>query len=647
MPMTHGGRASEYPGSGRVGRKLARAFLLSALCVSCAVRAQTSTLPQYEVYEATIQDLQAAMTSRRVTALQLVDAYLARIAAYDQSGPRLNAMIRLNPAARAEAAARDAERRAGHTRGPMHGIPVILKDNYATSDMATSAGSIAFAGLFVPYDAFQVKKLREAGAVILGKANMDELAETTEGVSSLGGQTRNPYDPARSPGGSSAGSGAATAASFAAVAFGTDTCGSMRIPAADNALFTLRPTKGLSSVAGIVPSSHTHDTAGPLARTVTDLAISLDATVGEDAADPATGILAGHQVPQFVSSLDAHALRGSRFGILTAFFGDEHESEAARVVRHAVDLLKEQGATVIDVKLPSTLVLADAAVWNYEFKFDLIDYLAHVPTAPIHSLSEILEHKLYREALEVPFRRYESATERDTAQYRAALKLQQEIRAAVLEIFRENQLDAIVYPTLRGTSAILGDEQPESNAMLSAATGFPALVAPAGLTQDGIPVGMEFLGMPLEDAHLVAMAYAYEQAARPRQPPFSTPPVNGHGTRKPKSFGVIVRAADNVSARAIFSYDPLRSVLAYRLSVSASDRNQIYAIALTDGTPDHPGPIMRQLLGPGMLATDDTITLHASERSELLTGRIYVSLYTREDSTGSARVALIMPTSTR
>ena len=230
-----------------------------------ALPALPVTLQQgVEVFEASIPDLQQAMADGRVTAVQLVDAYLARIGAYDQGGPALNSMIRLNPNARAEAAALDQERALRGARGPLHGIPVIMKDNYDVADLPTSGGSIALAGMIPPDDAFQVGKLREAGAVIIGKSNMHELAYGITTISSVGGQTRNPYDPSRNPGGSSGGTGAAVAASFAAIGWGSDTCGSIRIPASHHNLFGLRPTKGLSSIDGIIPLSHTQDVGGPL-----------------------------------------------------------------------------------------------------------------------------------------------------------------------------------------------------------------------------------------------------------------------------------------------------------------------------------------------------------------------------------------------
>ena len=370
-------------------------IVAAALCL-CA--AQHAIAQQADiVYEASITDLQSAMKSGRATSTGLVDAYLARIAAYDHQGPALNAMIRLNPNARAEAAARDAERRAGKVRGPLHGIPVILKDNYSTRDLPTSAGSIALAGMQTSGDAFQVKKLRDAGAVILGKSNMHELASGITTISSIGGQTCNPYDPDRAPGGSSGGSGAAVAASYAAVAWGSDTCGSIRIPSAVHNLFGLRPTKGLSSIAGIVPLSHSQDVGGPIARTVMDLAIALDATVGPDPADTATKILNGANPASFVGALDSLSVRGKRFGVFTEYFGTEaDDAEGTRVIRAALDKLKARGAEIIDVKVPGLdSVAGRAGVIPYEFKYDLLDFLTTTRGATVKSLGEALEAGLY------------------------------------------------------------------------------------------------------------------------------------------------------------------------------------------------------------------------------------------------------------
>src|SRR5437763_8504333 len=260
------------------------------------------------------------MAARTVSSRQLVVAYLARIAAYDQEGPRLNAMVTLNPRALDAAKALDDERASGRVRGPLHGIPVVVKDNYDTRDLPTTGGSIALTGYSPERDAFQVRKLRDAGAVIIGKTNLHELARGITTISSISGQTRNPYDPARNPGGSSGGTGAAVAASFAAAGMGSDTCGSIRIPAANNNLFGLRGTLGLSSRDGIIPLSHTQDIGGPLARTVMDLATMLDITVGVDPADDTTAASAGHVPKSYRDALTADALKGVRIGVVKEMF---------------------------------------------------------------------------------------------------------------------------------------------------------------------------------------------------------------------------------------------------------------------------------------------------------------------------------------
>ena len=284
--------------------KTTRSFIVCAIAVAIAANARAQV---FEVAEASIAEEQTAMTEGRVTSKALVQAYLRRIEAFDQHGPRLNALITLNPNALREAEALDRERAAKGPRGPLHGIPVIVKDNYSTADMQTTAGTMALLGFVPASDAFQVRKLREAGAVIIGKSNLHELASGITTVGSAFGHTRNPYDPSRNPGGSSGGTAAAIASSFAAAGMGSDTCGSIRIPSSFNNLVGLRTTKGLSSIAGIVPLSTTQDVGGPLARSVADLAAMLDSTVGEDPADPATHLSAGQSRPKFMDALNAGA----------------------------------------------------------------------------------------------------------------------------------------------------------------------------------------------------------------------------------------------------------------------------------------------------------------------------------------------------
>lgn len=599
----------------------------------------------FEVFEATIPELQAALASGRVTSVALVDAYLARIKAYDRDGPRLNTIIRLNPKARAEAAALDRERRAGHVRGRLHGIPVILKDNYGTADLPTTAGSLALAGLVPPRDAFQVQRLREAGAIILGKANLHELASGITTISSLGGQTRNPYDPTRNPGGSSGGSAAAVAASFAAIAYGSDTCGSIRIPAAFNGLFGLRPTKGLSSISGIIPLSHTQDVAGPLARSVTDLAIGLDATVGPDPSDPATAILEGRPLPRFVAALDSGALRGARLGLLRTYVGSEpEEAEADRIVRAAVERMKALGAEIVDVDLPGIDTLAArASVINYEFKYDLSDYLARTPGAPVRSLSEILAHGLYHAALRDALRRRDTLGTRDSAPYRLALARRDTVRSAVLRLMDEKRLDALVYPTMRREAAPLGEPQTGSTCQLSASTGLPALSAPAGFTRDGLPLGVELLGRPLADARLVALAYAYEQAVHPRRPPSTTPPLVNGRAPEPVTLTIHTTGRGPGSVAGTVRYDPVRGRLDYSTRVSGVGTDAVYAVTLDRTGPGSAPAVLYRISGPGVLRATGEVALDGAERSDLVAGRVVLTLYTRAQPLGAARAPLVLP----
>ena len=496
----------------------------SLLGVSSTVEAQTAKVSApMELTEASVTDVQAALAAGRLSSVQLVKQYLARIAAYDHAGPELNSLIRINPKAGAEAAALDAERRAGKVRGPMHGIPVIIKDNYDTGDMPTSAGSLAMATSQPARDGFVVKKLRDAGAIILGKSNLHELAAGITSISSLGGQTRNPYDPTRCPGGSSGGTGAAIAASFATVGWGSDTCGSIRIPSAFNALVGLRPTQGLVSRRGIVPLSHTQDIGGPLARTVTDLAIALDVSVGYDSEDAVTSVLRDMPVPKFQASLDKNALRGARIGLFLPYFRDT-DAEIADTVRAAIAAMRAQGATVVDVPMAEfDTLMANTSVINLETKFDLIDYLRTVPNAPVKSLRDILDRGLYDRQLEVRFRVIDTVLNADSQQHRTALARQVALRGRMERILDSLQLDAIAYPTVRQKPTLVGDVQNGGTCNLGAQSGLPSISVPAGFAGDGLPIGIELLGKGFTDTRLVAMAYAFEQSGARRRAPSTTP----------------------------------------------------------------------------------------------------------------------------
>lgn len=618
-------------------RTLQEAVIVLAIVANVA-RAQHPGTPRPDiVYEASISDLQRMLGDGRTTSVALVDAYLARIAAYDHAGPALNAMVRLNARARSDAAAMDAERRAGRIRGPLHGIPIILKDNYSTREMPTSAGSVALAGLQTADDAFQVKKLREAGAIILGKSNMHEMASGITTISSIGGQTCNPYDPDRSPGGSSGGSGAAVAASYAAVAWGSDTCGSIRIPSAVQNLFGLRPTKGLSSIAGIVPLSHSQDVGGPLARTVMDLAIALDATVGPDAADTATRILEG-TLPHFVASLDSTSLRGKRFGLVTQYMGSESDdAEGGRVIRDAIAKLRARGAEIVDVKIPAIDSSAQkAGVINYEFKYDLMDFLAAIPNAPIHSLGEALDAGMYHTALETSLRAREKNGTRNGAEYLTALGARTATREMVVRFLDANRLDALLYPTVSRKAAYIGEPQRGTTCQLSAVSGLPALTMPAGFTPDGLPIGVELLGRPLADAQLVSFAYDYETATHPRRPPPTTPALVNGKAPAPGAFVATVRSSHaTVSAR--FGYDPTRRSLDYAVSVTGEPAARIYAVSIARDSAGARGPVLRVLAGPGQGNPRGTVRLTEAERQVLVGGNATLVVYTADDPRGTLR----------
>ncbi len=479
----------------------------------------------FEVAEASIAELGAAMDEGRVTSEQLVEKYLARIAAFDDRGPALNAIIVLNPEAVATARALDAERAATGARGPLHGVPILIKDNYDMAGLPTTNGSIAMADVMPPDDAFQVRRLREAGAVMLGKTNLHEFARGITTVSSLGGQTLNPYDTSRNPGGSSGGTGAAVAASFAAAGMGSDTCGSIRIPSAHNNLVGLRGTTGLSSRDGVVPLSHTLDIAGPLARNVTDLALLLDATVGADLADPVTAGADANIPDSYTTALDPDALRGARVGVLTMLVRQDPEDEpVARVIDAAVADLRRLGAAVEEVEIDGLAELLDSyVVLSHEFKFDLDAYLAAIPAAP--SLAQVLAEGLYHPAVRERLEQSNAVETLDTDVYREALGRRAIVRRRMVETMDELELDAVIYPTMRQQAAVIGRPQGGDNCRLSPHSGLPAITVPAGFTPDDLPVGLELLGRPFAEPRLIALAYAFEQGTGHRRAPAATPPL--------------------------------------------------------------------------------------------------------------------------
>lgn len=599
---------------------------------------------QVEVTEASITELQEAMVAGRMTSVEITAAYLARIEAYDQQGAGLNAMIRVNPNAMAEAEALDRERALRGPRGPLHGIPVILKDNYDLAGMPSTAGSLGLAGLMPPDDAFQVEKLRAAGAVFIGKANLHELASGISTIASLGGQTLNPYDLTRNPGGSSGGTGAAIAASFAAIGWGSDTCGSIRIPSSHNNLVGLRPTKGLSSIDGIIPLSHTQDTGGPLARSVRDLAIGLDATVGPDPADPATAVLEGREPPSFVAALDTAALEGARVGIVEQLFGTtSEEQEANRLVRAAIERMVALGADTVTVEIEGLdSLLSGSSVIVQEMTHDLADYLSGVPLPPADSLGTLIDRGVVHESLAARLR-VRNSTARDEDDYRTRLARQGQLRETIVALMDSLRLDAMVYPTMRRIPAVVTDPQVGSGCQLAAHSGLPALSVPAGFTNEELPMGIEFVGRPFDDARLVSLGYAFERHTDHRRRPPTTPELMAGHAPTPVSFDVRATGAGPDEARVHLVFDPVRGTLTFDLNVVGIAPDEVHAVALRHTNAEGLTYVVLRLAGPGGVRRVGTESLTPSIRRRLEAGELWLEVFTRQQPFGSARARLVVP----
>ncbi|SHI93960.1 amidase [Hymenobacter daecheongensis DSM 21074] len=489
----------------------------------------------FELDEATIAQLQEKMTSGQHTARSLTELYQKRIAALDKSGPKLNSVIELNPDALRLADALDQERKAGKVRGPLHGIPVLIKDNIDTADqMHTTAGSLALAGHRAAQDAFIIKRLREAGAVLLGKTNLSEWANfrstrSTSGWSSRGGQTKNPYILDRTPSGSSAGSGTAVAANLCAVAIGTETDGSVVSPSSCCGIVGVKPTVGLLSRSGIIPISATQDTAGPMARTVRDAAVLLGALTGEDPADAVTKESAGKIQPDYTVFLKADALRGKRLGVEKNHL--QGSSEAVALLLAALEVLKAQGATIVEVdvdKQADAFGEAEYDVLLYEFKDGVNKYLA-TANAPVKTLADVMTFNTENKAKAMPFFQQEilEASNKleglSSPKFQAARRKSHEGARQLLDgVLRKNQLAAIVAITTgpaRCIDLINGDGGGGPGFSSPAAmAGYPHVTVPMGQAH-GLPVGLSFVGGPYAEGPLLGLAYAYEQASKKRVKP--------------------------------------------------------------------------------------------------------------------------------
>jgi len=494
------------------------------------------TVPAFDLDEITIDQLQDGMRRGVYTARSLCQKYLARIEAIDRRGPTLRAVIETDPDALTTATRLDAERKAGQVRGPLHGIPVVIKDNIATADrMQTTAGSLTLVGATAPRDAAVVRRLREAGAVIIGKTNLSEWAnfrssQSSSGWSGRGGQCLNPYALDRNPCGSSSGTGSAIAANLAAVGVGTETDGSVVCPSSAAALVGIKPTLGLVSRRGIVPIAHSQDTAGPMARTVRDAAILLGVLAGADTEDAITAT--GPGITDYTRFLDPNGLKGATIGVARTKLMGYHPATDLLVAR-AIDVMRQQGATIVDPADIPHLGEYDAdelTVLLYEFKTDLNAYLAEFALgAPVKTLQDVIDWNAHNADRELPFFgqdlliKAQAKGDLTTQEYVDALAKCRRLAAAegLKAVLDEKKLDAIVAPT--GNPAwpidlVNGDHFLGGSSTPAAVAGFAHVTVPAG-DVFGLPVGLSFIGGPFSEPTLLKVAYAYEQATKWRRPP--------------------------------------------------------------------------------------------------------------------------------
>jgi amidase len=514
---------------------------LIAMFATCAIlsfaigqpRAQQMENP-FRFQEATIASIHAAFANGQLTCTQLTKLYLDRIEAFNLKGPALRAIITVNPKAMETAAEMDRTYRSRPAAvGSLHCIPIILKDNFNTSDMPTTGGNVSMMKSVPPSDAFTVERMRKAGALILAKANLQEFARGGMSISSLGGQVLNPYDLSRTPGGSSGGTGVAVAANFAVVGTGSDTGQSIRSPASANNLVGVRPTRGLVSRAGVIPNSQTQDEVGPIARTVTDAALLLDVMAGYDPADPITAFGNGRIPGSYAHLLNKDALKGARIGVMTNLFGTaERHAEVNKIMGGVIAKMESLGAKIIRFDLPEYDTLASiVATSQFEARTVMERYFSGLgPNAPIKNFAELVAAK--RSAVQKTLEAELAVEDGMNSQaYKNRMLNRDKLRLAVAKKIADLNLDAILYPHQKILVApVTAEDQLERNGTLSNGTGFPAVTFPAGFSAAtpsaplGVPVGAEFLGLDYSEARLLAYAYAFEQAAQLRKLPTSTPP---------------------------------------------------------------------------------------------------------------------------
>ena len=530
-----------------------RSFLQTALTASAAATlypalsaareinsspaASPADVKPFELDEITIPELQDGMKSGKFTARSLVEKYRGRIDEIDKRGPAVNAIIELNPDASSIADALDQERKAKGPRGPLHGVPVVIKDNIATADrMMTTAGSLALVGSKPPKDSFVAQKLRAAGAVILGKTNLSEWANirsshSVSGWSGRGGLTKNPYALDRNACGSSSGTGAGISANLAAAGIGTETDGSIVCPSSSNGLAGIKPTVGLVSRGGIIPISHSQDGAGPMCRTVRDAAILLGALAGVDPDDEATAASAGKSQTDYSQNCDPSGLKGARIGVARKYFGFNDAVDA--LMEEALKVLKAQGATLVDpADIPSfgKFDESELLVFMYELKADLNAYLARLgPGAPVHTLQDIIEFNERSRQKEMPYfgqdlflKAQEKGPLTEKEYVDAVAKNHQLARVEGIDaVMDKNKLDAMVAPTGGPawlTDLINGDHSAGGSSNAAAVAGYPNINVTAGFIS-GLPVGISFFGRAWSEPVLIRLAYSFEQATKARQAP--------------------------------------------------------------------------------------------------------------------------------
>jgi amidase len=496
--------------------------------------ALVSAQAPFNVVETTIADIHAAFKAKRLTCAALVDSYLARIAAYDKQGPSLNAVVIVNPEVRSQAAALDKQYAQKGLTGPLHCIPMVVKDNMETIGLQSANGSKSMEGFISDKDAFQVARIKAAGALVIAKTNMAEFAfSPQETLSSIQGHTKNPYATDRVPAGSSGGTAASVAASFATAGLGSDTGNSIRGPSAHTALVGIRSTMGLTSRAGVIPLSYLADIAGPMARTVEDAVRVFQSIVGEDSEDPVTARSHGRKIPDYRAALVRNGLKGARIGILRQAYERPNQTvdeDVVKVFAKALDDLKAAGATVVDGINIERVQRAQGAGTCRGFKYDINDYLAtRGKNAPVHSLEEIVASGKFDPSVANRLKQAQSSTAGsgpDSDACKAEMAYREAFGAAITKVMDDQKLDALVYPTWSHPPRLIADTQMptgDNSQIYSPSSGFPAITVPMGYTRDNtLPAGMTILGRAWDEATLIKLAYSYEQATKHRRAPSTT-----------------------------------------------------------------------------------------------------------------------------